>query len=387
MEHPFPKKWSDDVAAMAKSATTAVNAERAFFFLPLIPLLAASYYLSKIAVIRFEYSIVPCAAWLASRYGRHGLTAFAIGGLTYWLGLSVSYFPTRFTLLPDFYIVGVVVAWAAADPNRFLQKLQSLRPSFLQTAAIVLILPTSIVIWQGSLQFGWKADLLFPFVLFLLGWAGVPGRRMVPLIVSVGLIGLLLGSSFLRNVYPLDYGLRDLGQILLAMLCYLAGLALNEVCFNTSGASVASSSGREGDDPVARAMVRWLRSTNGYIGLGIIMVAALAAFTLSITDMNISLWRRSFPLLMLGAFMAGFLWAGRGIHLAAAVTAILVVLCCLTTWSDGLTLDFGSFKAYFWLGGIYSNFFVLIWAPVYAVMGKQMAISVAAQTRVGRGSK
>jgi len=367
MQQSFAEKWSADSGAQTERSGREINPRAALAFIPLVALLSLSYQLSKSFTFHFEYLVIPISIWLASRYGHMGFIAFAVGAVTYWIGYSFG--PFQFRLYTGLYLVGLLVAWVASHPDHFAKTIYLRRPSYLTTFLIVVLLPASVTFSNPPLEIGWQTYVLFPFAVLLLGWAGVPPLRVVPHIAAMGLATYVLGRSISVGPVHLHYALYSISGLISTTLWYLAGMALRYVFLESS---LSDSSGQRRESAIAlekrsrswgQVIGTWLGSGGGFVGLGVLMLIAPVRIAVS----GVSLVSGWTLLLALGAYMAGVLWTWRGLHLTAAVVAVLCLVPPYSyAWNVGpLDIQIGLPPPSF--------FMIALPALLYTVVGMRMA--------------
>ncbi|MES2626535.1 MAG: hypothetical protein V4628_14720, partial [Pseudomonadota bacterium] len=137
--------------------------------------------------------IIPIAALLGSRYGKHGIVMVALGGLP--LLLSWQYGSLFGGSCMDIYLVSLVVSAMAASkwPGNSQLSIHSRRAYVL----LFLLLPLSVGLYssEGS---GFQYDLIITFdvvvylAVFLLGVSGYSTRLVVVTLAGFTIAGMLL---------------------------------------------------------------------------------------------------------------------------------------------------------------------------------------------------
>ena len=238
--------------------------------------------------------------------------------------------------------MALLVGWTIVNPERSLRKLHGLQLSNFARIAVIGLLPIGVVSYLGDLQLGLPTNGLYPFVLFVLGWAGTPARSTLGLIVGFGAVGI--ASHFLMpswEVSPLSvwYWPNSIAGILYVALYYLAGVVLNHVSFGISSNQSAQrldAAAAEADRAAGRsvrAFVNWSVSQRGFIALGIIMFMASIGISMKLGSITLDIWYGDDYLLMFAAFVAGALWGNRGMQLTFGVVAVLSLLMVLSSLS------------------------------------------------------
>lgn len=242
-----------------------------WLFVPIIAILSYQQAFTKHFAFRLELLAVPLAAWLALCFGRNGFLAFAIGGLSYLVGFNS---PVQgFSLRPDLYFSGVLVAWAIAYPERAWQQLRSLHPSWGACIALLGLLSVNATLRHDELELGLPTNHLYPLVVFVLGWAGTPVRQVLFPMMAFAVLGIFVPPMLkwlggLPAAISINYWPSSLGGLAHVACWYLAGVTLHRAtnCADTPLARSPKQS-RPAEE-ASDAILRWAASECGYLFWG-----------------------------------------------------------------------------------------------------------------------
>jgi hypothetical protein len=145
------------------------------------------------------YLLVPVAAWLGRRYGRHGIVTVAVGTAATLLP-SFELGPFGFGGMPALYVIAlwVSIACAAPDPLRALMGGGRLfrSPSLFICALILLPISLSMGLHEfedgGALRLSLALQPLLLFSLFLFGLAGFPPKPAIAGLTAAAILGMAM---------------------------------------------------------------------------------------------------------------------------------------------------------------------------------------------------
>lgn len=172
----------------------------AWLWIPALWLLALRWHFGGPFSFSPSLATIPLAAMLGARYGRGALWLVALGGLPL-LPVWVRYAHVTVVAAIDVYLIALLVCTWAADERPLAERTPRFRRPALLAVAL-LLLPFSVSIWGADLpgQNGMGITFIFGallfFLLFLMGWAGLPAHWVFAGLGLATLTGMWLLSAF-----------------------------------------------------------------------------------------------------------------------------------------------------------------------------------------------
>lgn len=224
-----------------------------WLLLPILPLFTCYLAITDGLEVWPAYLLIPVAAWLGRRYGRHGIIAVAIGTAaallpTFDLG------PFAFGGTIGLYVIAlwVSIACAAQDPLHALIGGGRLFRSLSLFIGALIVLPISVSIGLHELEDG--DALRFPltlqplllFSLFLFGLAGFPPMHAIAGLTAAAILGMAIRffgvddilSTQLANPadpdaawigdFSFSYRLDDLAALVTSLAYFFTGRLLEQ---------------------------------------------------------------------------------------------------------------------------------------------------------------
>lgn len=336
-----------------KPSVASADSELPWLIILLLPLFTLTLQFSKRTGFSLMYFIVPVAAWLAYRYGKKIFVPMCLTMVIYWLGYKFNHH--SFKLHPDMYMLAVIVAWAILNPAAWLKKLDSLQHSNFLVLMLILLVPIMFYFRVGPMSIGWDPRYFYPFVLFVIGWAGVRQRFALTVIIVSGIGGILLyrNGFRIRSADITMYHMQvTLIKVLAGVLWYEAGRVVNRFFALYNGQPDAAWPAGDqrfyakAHQPTsADRLIESVTSRKGYYILATLMALAMFGFKFKLGGFAFKPLGNTW-LLFLGAFMAGFIWRQLGYQLTLFGYAVGWLLSGAIMASAGGSIKFDEVDQY-----------------------------------------
>ncbi|MEZ5831140.1 MAG: hypothetical protein R3D05_08160 [Dongiaceae bacterium] len=182
-----------------------------WLILPILPLFTCYLAVTSGITVWPAYLLVPVAAWLGRRYGRHGAITVAAGAVAVAF-LDFELGPFAFGGALGLSIVAIWIAIVCSKPNPLDALAGGAKPfrslALFVVALVVLPISKSLEIHEfdqgGALRLSVALQPFFLFALFLFGLAGFPPRRAV-----IGLAAATFAGMAIR-IFRVDAALLEM---------------------------------------------------------------------------------------------------------------------------------------------------------------------------------